>query len=864
MQLRAKIAQLFLTVGILASSVVQREIPGDPFTVGYSTRGILIDGHARILTSGAIHYPRSTPGMWDSLMKKAKKGGLNTIDTYVFWNIHEPIKGEYDFYTDRANLPLFLEIARNNRLFVILRIGPYVCAEWNFGGFPQWLRHESNIVFRTYSEPFMREMKRFITKVLQVVDSFMPENGGPIISMQIENEYGDYQHDFGKDGNRYAKWCGETAMGFNLSVPWIMCNQYYHVDGIIPTQNGFYSHQQLKRFHREYPDMPGMWTEMWPAWFQRWGEPKPYRPIEDIAYAVAKWFAYGGSYVSYYMYQGGTNFGRTSGPFITTSYDYDGFIDEYGLENWPKYIHLQQLHQILLENEQLLTKNNVPDPIHLVNDTSVDAYVYGKLDSHTYLVFLINSDNSRDITVKLDGIQIELPKWSVSIIRGGGNSQKYPEILYNTANLSEQVKCAQEHPAKFEKISTGLKTNKIYWRPLLTLGKRTIKRDRPAEQLSITDDRTDYLWYRTQLPVPTECLEGSNTEFVLNDAGDVAFVYFNGEFIGMQYGQHDKLSNFVFDIPRQVLMQNSTNIAILSQTMGIAHNQRHMETYSRGILGSVTLCGRDITLGSWEMEPGLEGELLKGGDPPVDPRQYENNKLLDMPWKRYDPSQHKLQMQQQKAEPGAQINWYAIELDNMLINTQDSTQDEEEMLYAVDLASMTKGQLWINGHHLGRYWLRRAPRKEHHEPCQKCVYNNWYSPDNMCRQHCGEITQRYYHLPRSYLNLPSANYRNLKLSGFNTLYVLEELDGHPEHISIARRVSPFPKDKDDEDDGHDSPSPPPPGRPRYGIWSWLLIVGIIVCSAAAAVGLGTVLFSAFDRWRTRRGYLPLENGNSTD
>ncbi|KAJ2107476.1 Beta-galactosidase 7, partial [Coemansia sp. RSA 921] len=278
----------------------QRAVPGDPYTVGQSPRGLVIDGQPRVLTTGAIHYPRSAPAMWDSLMKKAKLGGLNTIDTYVFWNMHEPSKGDYDFYTDRANLPLFLQTARENGLFVVLRVGPYVCAEWNYGGFPQWLRHEPDIVFRTYSAPFMREMRRFIAKVVDVTKPYMPEHGGPIIAMQIENEYGDHQRDFGHNGDLFADWCGQTAQQFNLTVPWIMCQQYYRVDGVIPTVNGFYCDQKLDKFRRDNPELPAMWTEMWPGWFQRWGEAAPHRPIEDIAYAVAKWFARGGTSVSYY------------------------------------------------------------------------------------------------------------------------------------------------------------------------------------------------------------------------------------------------------------------------------------------------------------------------------------------------------------------------------------------------------------------------------------------------------------------------------------------------------------------------------------------------------------------------------------
>ncbi|KAJ1889761.1 hypothetical protein LPJ66_007861 [Kickxella alabastrina] len=819
-----------------AHAAIERQVPGDPYTVGYSTRGLLIDNTPRILTAGSIHYPRSTPSMWDSLMKKAKLGGLNTIDTYVFWNIHEQAKGHYDFTTDRANLPLFLETARRNGLFIMLRVGPYICAEWNYGGFPQWLRHEEGVVYRSTSESFMREMKRFVAKVVEVARPYMPEMGGPIIGMQIENELGDHQWRFGRDGDRYARWCGETAGAFNLTVPWIMCHQYSPVPNVIPTQNNFYCDQELEKYHRQFPDFPDMWTEMWPGWFQRWGGPAPHRPIEDIAYAVAKWYAYGGTYVAYYMYHGGTNFGRSSGPFIQTSYDYDGFLDEYGLENWPKYLHLAELHKHLLDNAHMITGNTVPVAQRLVsginnNNDEAMAHIYGKPGSE-YLAFLVNTNPKSNIDVVFDGLPIKLGRWSVTLVHRLSNTL-LPTILYNTAALSKIVQHAQSHPAGFESISEPqnvLRSQEILWRTveLPQPPAMSIEADRPLEQINLTDDASDYLWYHTTVRVPESCARIPT--LVLEDAGDVAFVYFNDQFTQWRYGQHDRLANFTFDVPESVAVRAAgshdkdmvVTIYVLSQTMGMAHNQANMEAYSRGLLGRVVFCGKDITKGKWLMEPGLEGVDL------------DHAAVEKSSWQPYD-SQISI------SERGSQLRWYAIELDTQALLTNEAalaTRDlDDHPRYAIDMSSMTKGQLWINGQHLGRYWIRHAPPKRSHLACQLCNYGGWFWPDRVCRQKCGEISQQYYHLPRSYLRMPQPG----QVSVRNTLYVFEELTGEPEKISVARRVSLSPVYE----------KPVQRGRPAL----WTAITR--VCLVAAVFGVFGTLVVAVRGWRERWEYAPI-------
>ncbi|KAJ2845530.1 Beta-galactosidase-1-like protein, partial [Coemansia erecta] len=630
----------------------------------------------------------------------------------------------------------------------------------------------------------MREMKRFVGKVVDVTRPYLPEMGGPVVAMQIENEYGDHQWWFGKDGERYADWCGETAASFNVSVPWIMCRQYHRVTGVIPTQNDFYCDQYLAKFHREYPGLPDMWTEMWPAWFQRWGEAAPHRPIEDIAYAVAKWYAHGGTYVAYYMYHGGTNFGRTSGPFIQTSYDYDGFLDEYGLENWPKYLHLAELHKHLLDNAQYITGNPVPRAEKLAGNEHVQAHVYGDPNAE-YLAFLVNADARNHATVEFDGLPLELHRWSVTLVRRRA-SDLQPTVLYNTAHLSHAVKQAQKRPAGFKHISSNngdgevLKRESVKWRAveLPIPEEMPIVDDHPYEHINVTDDQTDYLWYHTTVHVPKACVASSaERTLVLENAGDVMSVYFNRRFSEMKYGQQDRLATFKFALPKQTALnaEGTLEITIMSQTMGMAHNQRHMETYSRGLLGRVLLCGHDITRGKWHMKAGLE-------DAPDDSAMAHDPRTVWYPYTE--------ELQQTASSSKSKLRWYAIELDAQTLLDSDQKDKpavnnnmEDFPRYAIDMSSMTKGHLWINGHHLGRYWLRRAPSKETYRPCRVCGFGGWFWPDNVCRQRCGEYSQQYYHLPRSYLQLPSESSPKVR----NFLYVLEEIDGDPREISVARR-----------------------------------------------------------------------------
>ncbi|EHA8592256.1 putative Beta-galactosidase [Cocos nucifera] len=164
-------------------------------TVSSDRKAVIINGQRRILISGSIHYPRSTPEMWPDLIQKAKDGGLDVIQTYVFWNGHEPSPGQY-YFEGRYDLVRFIKLVKQAGLYVHLRIGPYVCAEWNFGGFPIWLKYVPGISFRTDNGPF-----------------------------KIENEFGPLEYYGGAPAKSYANWAAQMAVGLKTGVPWVMCKQ---------------------------------------------------------------------------------------------------------------------------------------------------------------------------------------------------------------------------------------------------------------------------------------------------------------------------------------------------------------------------------------------------------------------------------------------------------------------------------------------------------------------------------------------------------------------------------------------------------------------------------------------------------------
>ena len=228
------------------NALTYNDVRGRSYNVTYDSRSFIIDGQRTLLLGGAVHYPRIEPQRWHAVLQHMLDAGMNHVQLYApsplpskplfcrksdclyrytFWNLHEPtfdgLTHSYDFHSPRSNLRSFLQAAQDVGLFVNVRVGPYVCAEWNLGGLPLWLTRVPGIRFRSMNDAWQAAVSTFVTRVMQEVEPFLAKNGGPVIMGQIENELGSYG---GAASQEYADWCGDFVQSLDAQIPWVMCN----------------------------------------------------------------------------------------------------------------------------------------------------------------------------------------------------------------------------------------------------------------------------------------------------------------------------------------------------------------------------------------------------------------------------------------------------------------------------------------------------------------------------------------------------------------------------------------------------------------------------------------------------------------
>uniref|UniRef100_A0A803LZE1 Beta-galactosidase n=1 Tax=Chenopodium quinoa TaxID=63459 RepID=A0A803LZE1_CHEQI len=688
----------------------------EPFNVTYDHRSLIIAGRRRMLISAGIHYPRATPQMWPDLIAKAKEGGAEVIETYTFWNGHEPVRGEYNF-EGRFDLVKFAKLVGSNGLYFFLRIGPYVCAEWNFGGFPVWLRDIPGIEFRTDNAPFKEEMQRFVTKIVNLMreESLFSWQGGPLILLQIENEYGDVENSYGKKGRDYINWAANMAVGLGAGVPWVMCKQTDAPEFIIDTCNGYY----CDGFKPNSNKKPVFWTEDWDGWYTKWGGSVPHRPVQDLAFAVARFFQRGGSLQNYYMVY--------FRPFENVK------LVRIGLLSQPKWGHLKDLHAAIKLCEPALVAVDSPHYVKLGH--MQEAHVYHKRGNRRRAVsesgdedrcsaFLANINQHNVASVHFQGRVYTLPPWSVSILPDCRN------VAYNTAKIGAQTSVKELEPNALPFSNTQVVQNLLYQDGASYISENWVTVNEPVgvwsdnnftvkgilDHLNVTKDSSDYLWYFTsgvghwvQVVQPVELLEGYN------------------------------------------------DVALLSLTVGMQNYGAFLEKDGGGFRGQIKLTG------------------LKEGD--ID--------LSNLSWtyQAYSPSFYlicilvglKGEMQKIYALDGHEkAAWADLTTDGIKdpLRWYKTYFDASYGLdpVALDFRSMGKGQAWVNGHHIGRFWTLPSSQ----DGCQSyCDYRGNYD-SSKCATNCGNPTQVRYHVPRSWLQESN-----------NLLVVFEETGGNPFEISLT-------------------------------------------------------------------------------
>ncbi|TVU36335.1 hypothetical protein EJB05_18267 [Eragrostis curvula] len=595
--------------------------------VTYDGRALILDGARRMLFSGDMHYPRSTPEMWPNLIAKANKGGLDVIQTYVFWNVHEPVQGQYNF-EGRYDLVRFIKEIHAQGLYVSLRIGPFIESEWKYGGFPFWLRGITNITFRCDNEPFKIHMQNFVTKVVNMMKDerlFYPQ-GGPIIMSQIENEYKLVEAAFHSKGPPYVRWAAAMALNLETGVPWVMCKQDDAPDPIINACNGLICGETFQGPNS--PNKPALWTENWTSRYPVYGQDPKFRSAADLAFAVALFIARKkGTFVNYYMYHGGTNFGRFASSYVTTSY-YDGApLDEYGLIWQPTWAHLRELHAAVKQCAEPLLWGTYSN------------YSFGQQEAHIFetdsecVAFLVNFDKHKISNIQLGKDSFQIAPKSISIL------SQCRKVVFETAKINAQ------HGLRTAQLVQPLNQAdrwKVFKEPIpQAVGRTSHVGNRLFEHLSTTKDETDYLWYLAAYNYRAK----GNDQLMLNveSHSHILHAFVNSDYVGSVHGSHDGPANIVLKTPIS-LRKGQNSIALLC-----------------------------VMIGS---PVGLYGEMNK---------IYTPEGSSHVQWTSVDKFMH------------LPLTWYKTTFDTPWGNDP----------VVLNLSSMGKGEVWINGESIGRYHIPR-------------------------------------------------------------------------------------------------------------------------------------------------------------
>ncbi|GKV46801.1 hypothetical protein SLEP1_g53766 [Rubroshorea leprosula] len=647
--------------------------------------------------------------MWPLLIAKAKQGGLDVIQTYVFWNLHEPQPGQYDF-SGRYDLVRFIKEIQAQGLYACLRIGPFIESEWTYGGFPFWLHDVPGIVFRTNNEPFKFYMQNFTTKIVNLMKSegLYASQGGPIILSQIENEYQNIEAAFGEEGPVYVRWAAEMAVNLEAGVPWIMCKQTDAPDPVINTCNGMRCGETFGGPNT--PNKPSIWTENWTSFYQVYGDEPYIRSAEDIAFHVALFIAKKGSYINYYMYHGGTNFGRTASAYVITGYYDQAPLDEYGLLRQPKWGHLKEMHAAI-KNCSTTLLQGVQTNFSL--GELQQAYVFEEKTGGCS-AFLVNNDAKNNVTVEFRNMTFELLPKSISVLSDCQN------VIFITAKVNTEY----NERSSMQRIMLGEADSWDEFRDVIPeFSDTTLQANALLEHMNMTKDKSDYLWYSLSFEPNSSCTQPM---LHIESKGHVVHAFVNNKYAGTEHGRHND-KGFTMDTP-VVLSDGMNNISILSVMVGLPDSGAFLESRFAGLTNVEIQCSEtellDLTNYTWGYQEashvlmvGLFGEKLQ---------IYEEQNVGNVEWTNIDLS---------TKQP---LTWYKTLFDAPI-------GDEP---VALNMSKMGKGEAWVNGHSIGRYWVSFLTSK-------------------------GSPSQTMYNVPRLFL----------KTSG-NLLVLLEELGGDPLHVSL--------------------------------------------------------------------------------
>jgi hypothetical protein len=721
-------------------------VRGRPYAVGYDARALTVDGKRSLFVSGTLHYPRGAPEEWDGWLDEAVANGLNMIDIYLFWNLHAPAERGAGVWSGGADVIEFIRRCGERGLFVYLRVGPYVCAEWTYGGVPLWLAQKRGVSFRGTNPVWQQAMAAFFEEVVGRVAAarqFAPQ-GGPVALVQVENE-------LQPTDRAYVEWCGRMAAAALRrvgaeSVPLTMCNGET-ADDAIESCNGEDCAPFLEAggaTGRILRDQPGLWSEN-EGGFALWGgsaagEPSYFwgRAPAELARNSLRWFARGGSLLNYYMFAGGSTRGLWAGAALTTAYATDVNLCHDGLRHGAKFHLLSAMHAALRAAAPDLVAAAPPanasgTPLEAARGArwTVDGaqlgFRYGD-------VAFVENGAPTAARVRLDalgcaGVEIELGASSTQLLRLGSSAPRQPVGL-RTPSSSSVVElrngggagagCAASLLFRSDALPDGAPppyhralerladAPPLRWQawaeplgePTATevgsLGASILAR-RPIEQGLVTRDRTAYASYtRHGTRFEGGCARGgggaaANASCVLSvlvGKATALLVLVDGALVGRAHDKDHEAGTVVLNVSLRLdglAAGRAHALTIVSEHLGYA-NYGFRTPLVKGLVGAVVLGGLDVTEGAWTIRAGLDGERL---------RLMGAHAAAAVRWR--EPA----------AAPRAvaPLSWYRAEFETPAEVFEAGLAGSARPQLHVNMTGFGRGHAWVNGHSLGRYWL---------------------------------------------------------------------------------------------------------------------------------------------------------------
>lgn len=416
---------------LIWSALIPAQLVAQKHTFALADSVFLLDGKPFQIISGELHYVRIPEAYWKDRLHKAKAMGLNTVAVYCMWNMHEPEPDKWIFIGNE-DVAHFVRLAQEEGLWVILRPGPYVCAEWEFGGYPWWLLKDTTMKVRSSDPHFMKAARDYLMHLGKQLAPLQITHGGPILMVQVENEYGSFGND-----TTYERQIAHDLRDAGFEVPlftadgdWLFKNAV--LPGILPGANGEGNPEKLKKLVNEFHKGKGPYfvPELYPGWLDHWGEKFVTVPTDKVVKETKRLLDAGVS-INFYMWHGGTNFAFMSGanynkkrpiqPDIT-SYDYDAPLSEAGVPT-EKYRALRKLilnylpdsanvpdlpaapQFISIPNIQLTKSaslfNNLPKPVHNDHPLNMEALDQG----YGYILYRTTLSKGGNRTLKINGLR---------------------------------------------------------------------------------------------------------------------------------------------------------------------------------------------------------------------------------------------------------------------------------------------------------------------------------------------------------------------------------------------------------------------------------------------------------------------------